>query len=179
MASLAVAESDTTFLVAGNWGEDGRPSGEMPGEAGVMRWTRSSWELWLPASELVAAARHLDLPSEPYLIPRAIGRTGDGSGYWVLAAVRKVSDREMREREERLGGGSWQGQPLFKEVVYRGAIWQVSRDGSVLGASAFDAYPDGLAGPDHFFSVTEHPTIGFRGVRVYRLRTCEPLDRGI
>jgi len=80
----------------------------------------------------------------------------------------------MRQQEEQLAGGSWQRQPLFKDAVYRGVAWQVGQDGSVIGASTFDAYPEGLAGPDHFFTIIEDPVSGFRTVRIYRLRECEP-----
>jgi len=137
-----------------------------------MRFVGSSAEPWLSADSLLAGSRRFGVAVDPYMMPRVIGRIGSGSGYWLLAAVRKVSDEEMREREEQLDSSPL-NEPLFKNAVYRGVVWQVALDGSIVAASNFDDFPDGLAGPDHFYSVTEDSTSGFRGVRIYRLRECD------
>lgn len=172
--SLVTAVSDTTFLVVGNWGPDGRPTDVMPGEAGVMRWTPSSSELWASSRSLSAAVRRFGLTPELYIIPRGIEADADGDGYWLIGGVRRVSEREMEAEEEELGGASWQSQPSFKNGVFDGAFWHLDDAGRVTGAGFVEEYPEGMAGPGHFFSIAEDDATGLRTIQVYRMpRPCE------
>lgn len=173
-SSLLTAESDTAFLVAGNWGNDGRPAAALPGEPGVMRWTLGSSTPFVGSAELVSSAKAAGIALDPYIVLRGIA--GDQAGYWLIGAVRSVAEREFA-RLQGVSSTAWHRDPVFKEAAYHGVAWRLDRRGRVAGVARFGEFPDGMAGQSHFFSVREND-VGLRSVHVFSLTSCAPESAG-
>jgi hypothetical protein len=170
-SDLVVPVTDTTFLVVGNW-EGDAPAPGPPGSPGVMEWTPSSTRMWTSPGTLEAAVRVLGAPAHPYLVMRAIDEVRAGDGYWVFAGLQRVSADEQARLEEEHGGGPWRYAPLIKNRIFDGVVWKLDSSGALRGLATFDEFPDGVAGPDQFFTITEEEATGLRTVRIYAVEGC-------
>lgn len=130
-----------------------------------------SWEAWLTywsASREWASVpadsvwRTLGLEGSPETPSdgRPVAVSSDGAGgYWVLGAVRRLSESEeddLIRRSEAPANMFYRGRsPPVRNAVYDGAILHVTAEGTITAATLFDEFPEGFASTSQFYTFTE------------------------
>jgi hypothetical protein len=169
---LLMHVSDSTWLIVGNFDTWGPTSG-FPGSPGVQRWKGRRSEVLVGPEELhaalEAAGRHRRAGYE--LLMRAIGPASTPHRFWVYGALKGEG---MAPGLEPPAGteGTIRTSPTVRNQMFDGVAWEVGYDGSVHRAVRLPSVPDGVVGPDTWFSIDESVETGHRPVTVHRLGPC-------
>jgi hypothetical protein len=167
---LLMHVADSTWLIVGNFDAWG-PASEFPRSPGVQRWEgRRSEVLVGPEAlraALVAAGLHRRRAGNELLM-RAIGPASAPQRFWVYGALK--AEGIAPGLDPPAGAeGTLRTSPTVRNHMFDGVAWEVGHDGSVHRAVRLPSVPDGVVGPDAWFSIddAEH-----RPVTVHRLGTC-------
>ena len=135
----------------------------VPGEGWLTFWTASREWAAVPQDSIW---RTLGIEGRPrsHSDGRSIAVSSDSTGgYWVLGAVRRLSEKQEDAlienteppRNQRFLEVYRRMAAPVTNAVFDGAIIHVTADGRITGGTSFEDMPRGFASPSQFYTFTE------------------------
>jgi hypothetical protein len=153
------------YLLAANF-EGWGPMVSFPGAPAIHLWEGNEARVLVAEDALVRALGFPRRRGRPEFLMHALGPTSEGDSFWAFAHLKRdgsLPGLEVPPDE----GATLRNSPALRNRMFEGVAWRVGMDGVVECAILLPVVPDGVVGPDTFFSVGEDVATGFRDVTVW------------